>query len=71
VDRPRALTGAEVTTLVVEDAARIDPPLLRTLVAIDLAGALDLGDDLDPLVTYDDRLAEVAAANGVTTVSPA
>jgi hypothetical protein len=32
--------------------------------------ALDLGDDLDGLVTYDDRLAEAATANGVTVVAP-
>ncbi|MBE7190576.1 MAG: VapC toxin family PIN domain ribonuclease, partial [Jatrophihabitans endophyticus] len=33
--------------------------------------ALDLGDDLQALVTYDVRLAEAAGAYGVTVVAPA
>ena len=66
-----SLTLIEVTTQIFEEAARIDPPLVRTVDAIHLAVALDLGDDLDALVTYDARLAEAAAANGVVTVAPA
>lgn len=66
-----SVTLIEVTTQTFEEAARIDPPLLRSLDALHLAVALDLGDDLDALVTYDDRLAEAAAANGVITVAPA
>lgn len=65
-----SVTLLEVTTQIFEEAARIDPPLLRSLDAIHLAVALDLGDDLDALVTYDERLAEAAAANGAITVSP-
>lgn len=66
-----SVTLIEVTTQTFEEAARIDPPLLRSLDALHLAVALDLGDDLDALVTYDDQLAEAAAANGVITVAPA
>jgi uncharacterized protein len=61
----------EVTTEIFEEAARIDPPALRTLDAVHLAVALDLGDDLETVVTYDDRLAAAASANGVPTVAPA
>jgi hypothetical protein len=46
-------------------AVRFDPSVLRSLHAIHLAAALDLGDDLEGLVTYDARLAEAAEANGV------
>ncbi len=43
---------------------------LRTLDALHLAAALELGDDLDGVVTYDRRLAASAAAAGCTVVSP-
>lgn len=53
-----------------EAAGRLDPPGLRSLDAIHLAAALDLGDDLEGLVTYDDRLAEAAAVHGVSVLAP-
>lgn len=43
---------------------------LRSLDAIQLAAALDLGDDLDSLVTYDERLAEAARLNGIPITAP-
>jgi hypothetical protein len=43
---------------------------LRSLDAIHLAAALDLGDDLDGLVTYDERLGEAARLNGITVLAP-
>jgi predicted nucleic acid-binding protein len=65
-----SLTLVEVGSTVFEEAGRLDPSGLRSLDAIHLASALDLGDDLEGLVTYDDRLAEAAEANGVAAVSP-
>ncbi|MFV0258626.1 MAG: type II toxin-antitoxin system VapC family toxin [Acidimicrobiales bacterium] len=65
-----AVTLVELPTQIFEEAARIDPPLLRTLDAVHLAVALDLGDDLDTIVTYDERLSEAAAANGVRVTAP-
>ena len=44
---------------------------LRSLDAVHLAAALDLGDDLDSLVTYDDRLAAGAHSYGVPVTAPA
>jgi uncharacterized protein len=35
-----------------------------------LAAALALGDDLEGLVTYDDRLVDAARLNGITVVAP-
>ena len=64
------LTLIEVTPAVFEQAGRLDPPTLRSLDAIHLAAALDLGDDLDGLVTYDDRLAEAATLNGIAVTTP-
>jgi len=51
-------------------AGRLDPDDLRSLDALHLASALDLGDDLDELITYDDRLAAAAQANGIAVVAP-
>jgi predicted nucleic acid-binding protein len=65
-----SVTLVEVASSVFEEAGRLDPSVLRSLDAIHLASALDLGDDLEGLVTYDDRLAEAAEANGVAAFSP-
>ena len=65
-----SVTLVEVTTAVFEEAGRLDPAALRSLDAIHLAAALDLGDDLEGVVTYDERLAEAAMSNGVAVVAP-
>lgn len=65
-----SVTLIEVTTAIFAEAGRLDPPEMRSLDAVHLAVALDLGDDLDGLVTYDDRLAAAATTNGVTVVGP-
>lgn len=65
-----SITLVRITTQIFEEASRLGPPALRTLDAIHLAAALDLGDDLDAIVTYDDGLNEAAAANGVVTTAP-
>ena len=65
-----AVTLLELTTQIYEEAARVDPPSLRTLDALHLAVALDLGDDLESIVTYDDRLAHAATVNGVRVTAP-
>ena len=64
------LTLTRVRTEVFERAGQMDPALLRSLDAIHLASALDLGDDLEAVVTYDERLADACGAHGVPTVGP-
>jgi predicted nucleic acid-binding protein len=66
----QAILLTAVSTDLCERAARIEPPLLRTLDAIHLSTALEFGDDLQGLVTYDERLAEAAEANGIAVISP-
>jgi predicted nucleic acid-binding protein len=66
-----SVTLVAMSTAVAEVAGRLDPSALRTLDAIQLATALALGDDLEGLVTYDDRLAQAAAANGIGVTAPA
>ncbi len=53
-----------------EAAARLDPVELRSLDALHLAVALDLGDDLEAMVAYDQRLIDAAMANGVAVHAP-
>ena len=44
--------------------------LLRSLDAIHLAAALELGDELDGIVSYDDRLSDAAELLGVAVIAP-
>lgn len=56
---------------VFEQAGRLNPIDLRSLDAVHLAAALDLGDDLDAVLTYDDRLTTAALAHGIPVEAPA
>jgi len=51
-------------------AAWLDPPNLRSLDAIHLATALSLGTDLGAMVTYDRRMAAGVEALGLPLVAP-
>lgn len=53
-----------------EHAGELEPATLRSLDAVHLAAALALGDDLDGIVTYDDRLAQAAEARGLVVIAP-
>ena len=59
-----------MSTPLFEQAGTIEPDLLRSLDALHLAAALDLGDDLDGIITYDDRLASAAVALGIDVIAP-
>ncbi len=59
----------DLTPAILEEAATLDPPGLRSLDAIHLATALSIGTALD-VITYDARLAEAARAAGLTVVQP-
>lgn len=64
------MTLLVVTTTICERAAELDPGILRSLDALHLAAALTAGDDLDAVVTYDDRQRDAARLLGVAVVSP-
>jgi hypothetical protein len=66
-----AVTLIHIDSAIFDEAARLDPPSLRSLDAVHLAAALSLGDELDGLVTYDARLAEGAQLNGIQAIAPA
>jgi uncharacterized protein len=58
-----------LTSEVFERAATLEPSVLRSLDALHLAVAMQLGDELDAVVTYD-RLASAAQGLGVPALSP-
>ena len=51
-------------------AGRLLPETLRSLDALHLATAIEIGDDLEGMVVYDDRLIEAARAASITVLSP-
>ena len=55
---------------ILDAAGILEPAILRTLDAIHIASALALGDDLDSVVTYDERMAEGARRLGLPVVGP-
>ena len=65
------LSVVEVTTPIRTRAALLEPATLRSLDALHLATALEVGDDLDGLVTYDMRLATAATSLALAVLAPA
>jgi len=55
---------------ILDAAGMLEPRILRALDAIHLATALAVGDDLDAVVTYDERMVAAAALIGVPAASP-
>lgn len=69
----RLLAGMDLVPLgpdVLEAAADLGPPSLRSLDALHLATALSLGSALHAFVVYDERLAQAATDVGLPVVSP-
>jgi uncharacterized protein len=60
----------DITNAVLEAASRLPDPTLRSLDAIHLATALQLGRDLEALVTYDGRLAAAAGRQRLPVLTP-
>ena len=61
----------EVDRRILRTAATLAPPGLRSLDAIHLATALSLGQDLDGIVTYDQRLSDAATGADLAVWAPA
>jgi predicted nucleic acid-binding protein len=68
--RLEVLTLMALTADVFERAAELDPAIMRTLDAVHLAAALTVADELEGLVTYDERMAEAASFHGVAVLAP-
>lgn len=55
---------------ILDAAGTLEPQVLRTLDAIHLATALAVGDDLEVIVTYDERMVDAARLMGLPTATP-
>ncbi len=55
---------------ILDAAGILEPRVLRTLDAIHLATALAVGDDLEAIVTYDERMVEAARLLGLPIATP-
>lgn len=67
----RTIELLRVNDRVFEAAGTLLPAEVRSLDAIHLATAAQLGDDLGVVVTYDVRMADAAAKLGLHTQTPA
>ncbi len=65
-----AVAFIDLSPQIVHRAAAMLPPQLRSLDAMHLASAWELGTDLVSFVTYDRRMAEAARAAGMHVDSP-
>ncbi len=66
----RSIQLLRVADRVLSDAGEMQPPELRSLDAIHLASAGQLGPLVRQIVTYDERMAEAANAAGWSVASP-
>ena len=55
---------------ILDAAGTLEPQVLRTLDAIHLATALAVGDDLEAIVSYDERMVDAARLMGLPTATP-
>lgn len=66
----RRLEVIRISDRILSSAGRLEPAALRSLDAIHLATAAELGDDLARVCTYDDRMARAAVHRGWTVIAP-
>ncbi len=66
----RAVHLVALTADICEAAAELDPVIMRSLDAAHLATALQLGSDLEAVVTYDERMADAALHLGIRVLTP-
>lgn len=55
---------------ILDAAGTLEPTVLRTLEAIHVATAMAMGEDLDVIVSYDERMLEAATLMGLSTATP-
>jgi uncharacterized protein len=67
----RSIYLVQIDEVLLDRAADMPPPTLRTLDAIHLATAMSLGPDLGVVFAYDERLKQAAQGAGLEVASPA
>ncbi len=66
----RRIQLLRINDRVLRQAGRMEPAELRSLDAIHLASAQQIGASIRQIVTYDERMAEAARASGWTVAAP-
>lgn len=66
----RRVESIAIDDRLLDTAGLLEPGVVRTLDAIHVATAMSLGDDLEAVITYDERMAEAARLVGLPVVSP-
>ena len=66
----RSIQLLRINDRVLTDAGAMEPPELRSLDAIHLASVRQLGPSVREIVTYDERMADAATADGWSVSSP-
>ncbi|CAN5582290.1 type II toxin-antitoxin system VapC family toxin [soil metagenome] len=66
----RRVDLVEIDDRILDAAGTLEPGVLRTLDAIHLATAMAVGDDLDTILTYNERMVEAARLMGLPTATP-
>jgi predicted nucleic acid-binding protein len=64
------LPFVSLTSWVMETAENIGPPTLRSLDALHLASAFELGDTLTGFIAYDKRLRDAAVLTNLPVMTP-
>ena len=65
-----ASTSSAIDDRILDAAGTLEPQVLRTLDAIHLATAMAVGDDLEVIVTYDERMVDAARLLGLSSATP-
>ncbi len=66
----RRIELLRINDRVLSDAGRMEPAELRSLDAIHLASAAQLGSSVKQIVTYDERMVDAAKTTGWSVISP-
>ena len=69
-DALRRIDLVAIDDRILDTAGHLHPRVSRSLDAIHVATALSIGDDLDVVVTYDQRMVEAASLLGIPTATP-
>jgi predicted nucleic acid-binding protein len=64
------ISVVEVSETIRTSAAALEPATVRSLDALHLATAIEIGDALDAVITYDARMAEAARSVGLAVTAP-
>ena len=66
----RQISVIEVGEPIRARAALLEPATVRSLDALHLATAIEIGDALDAVITYDSRMADAARSLGLAVSAP-